>query len=460
MKLKVFSFLFFSVLVSYTSLSYFTSNLDVLIKFETQKAPSISFNKCDPDIAPFYIYDLPDRLNKALLNNCTKLDPWLNKCPYIENDGLGQPLYKKSIWHKTHLSWYNTYQFSADMIFHARAVNHPCRTYNLSDAFMFYIPFYPSLYAPSFFLEMNFTRRDAMGVDLVDYLSSFPTFQRHGGHDHFLVSGIMVQDLVRKPAIRDAKSYRSNKLLDLPKLSNVSVLIIERKQLHKYKNHFGIPYPSYFHPRSKAEMISWQNEVRRSKRTHLFSFVGGARQKGHISEIYRTAVIDQCKRSKKCLLVFCKYWVSAWNAADEILGAMKKSRFCLQPPGDTATRRSVFDSILAGCVPVFFTELMAYSQYEWYIPENREDWSVFIRPEQLFQIENLLSRIPEKEVQRMREAVIAMIPQVTYAYPSPSATQAEIGFHDAVDTALIELTKRVQRIKQGAEAGANLATFL
>lgn len=458
MKLKLYSFLFFSLVVSYTSLSHLTSNLDVLIKFETQKAPPISAQRCDPDIAPFYIYELPDRFNKALLSNCTKLDPWLNKCPYIENQGLGQLLYKKSSWYNTRSSWYNTYQFSADMIFHARAVNHPCRTYNLSSALMFYIPFYPSLYAPSFFLEYNFTRRDAMAVDLVNYISSFPNFQRHGGHDHFLVSGIMVQDLIRTSDRIDGKAFRSNNLLNLPKLSNVSILIIERKQLRKYKNHFGIPYPSYFHPRSKAEMISWQNEVRRSKRPHLFSFVGGTRPKRHKAEMYRSTVINQCKRSKKCLLVFCKYWVSAWDAADEILGAMKRARFCLQPPGDTATRRSVFDSILAGCIPVFFTDLMAYSQYEWYIPENREDWSVFIRPEHLYRIEDVLSRIPEEEVQRMREVVIGMIPQVTYVHPG--ATRAEIGFRDAVDTALVELTKRVRHIKHGTDAGSSLAPSL
>ncbi|KAJ3699858.1 hypothetical protein LUZ61_003563 [Rhynchospora tenuis] len=240
------------------------------------KAPPINSEQCDPDIAPFYIYELPDRFNKALLSNCSALDPWLNKCPYIENQGLGQPLHKKkSRWYNTPLSWYDTYQFSADMIFHARAINHPCRTYNVSSALMFYIPFYPSIYTPSVFLEYNFTRRDAMAVDLVNHISSFASFQRHGGHDHFLVSGIMVQDLVRPPHIKNGKAFRSNNLLHLPELSNVSVLIIERKLKPRYKNHFGIPYPSYFHPHFKAEMTSWQNEVRRSRRTHLFSFVGG-----------------------------------------------------------------------------------------------------------------------------------------------------------------------------------------
>ncbi|KAJ4817411.1 Xyloglucan galactosyltransferase KATAMARI1-like protein [Rhynchospora pubera] len=180
-------------------------------------------------------------------------------------------------------------------------------------------------------------------------------------------------------------------------------------------------------------MSSWQNEVRRSKRTHLFSFVGGTRPKGHVAEVYQSAVISQCKNSKNCILVFCKHWVSAWDAADEILGAMKRARFCIQPPGDTRTRRS----------------------FEWYIPERREDWSVFIRPEQLNKIEDVLSKIPEKEIQRMREVVIWMIPRVTYAHPS--ANWAEIGFRDAVDTALVELTKRVRHIKDNSSTGTAVA---
>ncbi|KAL8552636.1 hypothetical protein ACS0TY_001358 [Phlomoides rotata] len=36
---------------------------------------------------------------------------------------------------------------------------------------------------------------------------------------------------------------------------------------------------------------------------------------------------------------------------------MLQASFCLEPPGDTPTRKSTFDSILAGCIPVFFEEI-------------------------------------------------------------------------------------------------------
>nr|GEZ17357.1 hypothetical protein [Tanacetum cinerariifolium] len=42
-------------------------------------------------------------------------------------------------------------------------------------------------------------------------------------------------------------------------------------------------------------------------------------------------------------------------------------------PGDTPTRRSSFDSLLAGCIPVCFEELSAKKQYVWHLPEDEYD---------------------------------------------------------------------------------------
>lgn len=433
---KVLASLSFFSVVSYMFFPYF----DAITDSDTQnETPLIQSEQCDPDIAPFYVYNLPIRFNEGLLKYCSTMDSYKNMCHYFGNQGMGQPFNQSG--------WYNTYQFTADMLFYARAVNHPCRTLNPSSALMFYIPFYASLYTHAFSYETNLTRRDELGVELLDYISRKSTFQRHGGHDHFLASGLMAWDFLRSPDQKDGKGSRSNNFLNQPKLSNISILIIERNT-YNGKNQFGIPYPSYFHPKSKDEIKSWQDEMRRSERTHLFSFVGGGRQKEHGSAKYRSAAINQCNSTENCILLFCKYWIVTWDVADEILGAMKRARFCLQPPGDTMTRRSIFDSILAGCVPVFFSELTAYEQYTWYIPEKREDWSVLIEPDQLDRIEEVLSQIPEKEAERMTEAVIRMIPQVTYMHPY--ANWGETGSRDVVDTALVQLTKRVRQFKRSA----------
>ena len=43
-----------------------------------------------------------------------------------------------------------------------------------------------------------------------------------------------------------------------------------------------------------------------------------------------------------------------YNGASAILDTFLGSDFCLQPRGDTYTRRSVFDCIVASSIPVFF----------------------------------------------------------------------------------------------------------
>ncbi|KAJ1699360.1 hypothetical protein LUZ63_007872 [Rhynchospora breviuscula] len=305
MKVKVITFLIFSSIVPYIYFPYYISYLSITTNSETRKTSTQS-EQCEPDIAPFYIYDLPDRFNMMLvISNCSSVSSWFNICPYLDNRGMGQ-LFSKS-------NWYNTYQFTANMLFHARAVNHPCRTYDLSSARIFYIPLYASLFVHWFGNEKNLTQREAVWVDFLNHISRLPTFQRHGSHDHFLVTGLMVWDFIHSPGQKEGE-LRLNDFLTFPQLANVSILTIERNAYSDAKNQCSIPYPSYFHPQLKSEITMWQDEVHRSERTHLFSFVGGARPPGHIADKYRLAVISQCNRTESCLLVQCKYWGSVWDS--------------------------------------------------------------------------------------------------------------------------------------------------
>lgn len=45
------------------------------------------------------------------------------------------------------------------------------------------------------------------------------------------------------------------------------------------------------------------------------------------------------------------------------------STFCLTPPGDTVSRKGLFDAILMGCIPVVFYEGTA--KYPWHLPSGR-----------------------------------------------------------------------------------------
>ncbi|XP_028752622.1 probable xyloglucan galactosyltransferase GT17 [Neltuma alba] len=392
---------------------------------------------CDDGTVSVYVYNLPSRFNLGLLTHCQNLNIYTNMCPHVANRGLGQPI--PNYMSLSSAAWFSTHQFIAEMIIHARVENHPCRTRDPTKANLFYVPFYGGLHASSMFREANHTLRDELAVDLVRYLQDRPSWQKHNGKDHFLALGRTAWDFMRS---EHGPDFGANILLNLPPVQNMSVLTVER-QPWKGSNQYGIPYPSYFHPTTVSELERWQTMMTESERPYLFSFVGGPR-KGLEKAAIRGEILRQCEESTRCKLLKCGGGGGIkCHEPSVVLDVMTKSQFCLQAPGDSFTRRSTFDSVLAGCIPVFFSPHTAYSQYAWYLPaEEKETYSVYIdeKGEGSKTIEKELMKIPSEKVKRMRETAIKMIPRLTYAHPNAS----DVGFKDAVDVALVQLSRIVQ----------------
>ncbi|GKV32100.1 hypothetical protein SLEP1_g40728 [Rubroshorea leprosula] len=413
----------------------------------TEAAAAVIIKKLIPSScdggASVYVYNLPTEFNLGLLRNCSHLSIYTSMCPHVANNGLGQPLAAVDLPGSDgdRNAWFATHQFIAEMIFHARVENHPCRTLDPSKADIFYVPFYGGLHASSMFREFNRTVRDELAVRLVDYLEKQPTWRKNNGEDHFIVLGRTAWDFMRSDSGPD---FGANCLLNLPAVKKMSVMTVERNPWNGANLH-GIPYASYFHPSTAAQMLAWQRTVRESTRPYLFSFIGAPR-KGVEKAAIRDELIKQCAESTRCRLVHCDHGNTKCYDPAEILRIMKMSQFCLQAPGDSFTRRSTFDSILTGCIPVFFSPHMAYTQYGWFLPEEKEEYSVYMDEKEVTGgkriIEEELMRIPAEKVERMRSTVINMIPRVTYSHPN--ASSGELGFKDAVDVALDALAKHVR----------------
>ncbi|KAJ9183055.1 hypothetical protein P3X46_006971 [Hevea brasiliensis] len=390
-----------------------------------------------PSNLSIFVYQLPPEFNLGLLRDCTHLNVYTNMCPHVANHGLGQPLSATGAWFATH-------QFLAEMIFHARVENHPCRTWDPALANLFYVPFYGGLHASSKFREANHTARDELAVRLVEYLQTQPWWQKHQGKDHFLALGRTAWDFMR--TTNGGPDFGANCLLNLPPVKNMSVLTVER---HPWQglNQYGLPYPSYFHPSNVVQMRTWQRKMIRSERTHLFSFIGRPR-KGVEKAAVRDELIRQCNESTRCNLLICGSGGGKCHEPFEVLKVLSQSHFCLQAPGDSFTRRSTFDSVLAGCIPVFFSPHTAYTQYGWYLPVNGSAYSVYIdldgsemeKGKGKKSIEEELSKISSDRVGRMRRKIIEMMPRITYAHPNSS----DVGFADAVDVALEALLKNAR----------------
>lgn len=162
--------------------------------------------------------------------------------------------------------------------------------------------------------------------------------------------------------------------------------------------------------------------------------------------------LDNGYYAKTCDFVDCSNGICEHNPI-RYMQPMLKAAFCLQPPGDTPTRRSTFDSLLAGCIPVFFEEQSARSQYRWHLPEEEfEEFAVSIPKEEVvfkgLRIVDVLMGIPIERVRRMREKVVEMIPRIMYRKHggSPGLRSKMDAFDIAVEGTLKRIKARLQEV--------------
>jgi hypothetical protein len=110
-------------------------------------------------------------------------------------------------------------------------------------------------------------KRHALGRKLVKWLEKQPSWTRREGLDHVLVLEKISWDF-RRPSPPDWGS----RLLEFEEMQKVTKLLIERNPWHR--NDIGIPHPTFFHPKSAADIRSWLAHVESQQRNSLVSFVG------------------------------------------------------------------------------------------------------------------------------------------------------------------------------------------
>ncbi|KAL2900308.1 Xyloglucan galactosyltransferase MUR3 [Bienertia sinuspersici] len=415
-------------------------------EFPFMRALRTAENKSDPCGGRYiYVHDLPSRFNDDMLKECRSLSLWTNMCKFTTNAGLGPPLENvDGVFENT--GWYATNQFAVDVIFSNRMKQYECLTKDSSLAAAIFVPFYAGFDIARYLWGYNISRRDAASLDLVDWLMKRPEWKIMDGKDHFLVAGRITWDFRR---LSEDENDWGSKLLFLPAAKNMSMLVVESSPWNA--NDFAIPYPTYFHPAKDADVFVWQDRMRNLERKYLFSFAGAPRPDNPKS--IRGQIIDQCKNTDSCKLLECDFGESKCHSPDSIMKMFQSSLFCLQPQGDSYTRRSAFDSMLAGCIPVFFHPGSAYTQYTWHLPKNFSTYSVFISENDVrkknFSIEERLQEIPPEQVAIMRETVINLIPKLIYADPRSKLETLPDAFDVSVQAIINKVTRLRKLIIQG-----------
>ncbi|CAI7867628.1 unnamed protein product [Closterium sp. NIES-54] len=394
--------------------------------------------------------------------------------------------------------WFLTESVNNEEIFHSRLLQHPCRTSDPDSADFLFIPAYLGWSVWSLVEHGLFVDRDQPGIELERYLlEENPDFKRLVDQgNHVLVLGRPIWDF------RRVEEWGSD-LWWRPTFNNVTLLTVEATREWYGREVFSIPYPTSFHPVGSAELQGWMNHARDHARPFLYAFVGGRRAKETIEGALRGALLKECEiEPEKCLLLEC-YSADAeavTEAAAEIgreaasrkaaaagkgegiaegnedeeprvdlpgctdprrvAGAMLRAEFCLQPVGDSQTRRSFFDSIIAGCIPVVFSTDTFDSQYPWFFdpkPEARRKIAVMVDPEDMIsgrvKIVELLGKISVERKEEMRQEIRLHVPRLLLRDHTKEGEVGEEGlFEDMVDITINGLVER-KKMREAGTAG-------
>lgn len=381
-----------------------------------------------------YVYDLPREYNSDIIANCTALNFFLNVCDTLLNGGLGNTLGEASPLGQMG-SWFVSDQFTAEVVFHNRILEHPCLTDKPEEATGFYVPYYAGLEVGRFLWgDFSAERRDRVSNQLLEWLGEQQAWKKNGGWGHFMMIGRITWDFRRSKDEDWGSGFFYH-----PSMQNMTRLLIEKNPWDYME--MAVPYPTNFHPQSDADLIAWQNHIRSLKRSNLFSFAGARRSM--FQNDFRGILLDQCQQAQSCQSLDCSNRTCDSN--EKSLELFMDSTFCLQPRGDSFTRRSTFDCLLAGSIPVFFWHRSAYMQYKWHLPEDVGSYSVFISKDDMrngTKIEDVLNSYSTEQVQAMREAVIEIVPRIVYAVSGFSLKEHK----DAFDVAIEGVMKRFHEL--------------
>lgn len=387
-----------------------------------------------------HMYNMPGNFNTDLLKLCDGgLVEWIRFCKHYKNYGFGEPVNTTGY----QLDWYRTDAYMLEVIFFDRMRSYPCLTDSPENADIFFLPYFSGLEALPY-LYNDTMKSLEQGHGAISWLqqNAANSWLRFGGGDHFMIAGRTGWDF--GSAGKAVASDWGTHLFDFAEIQNVTFMVLERRPWRHQEQ--AIPYPVGFHPSSAQSLNLWIDRVRASDRTALFSFSGALRPQ--IATNIRGILSNQCANaSTDCERLDCAK-ISCSHNPEPIYESLLRANFCLQPRGDTATRRSTIDSIVSGCIPVLFHEDSAKIQYLWHLPDDYSSFSVFI-PEACIMnescnVQEILRKIPPSQVLRMREKLISMIPSVIYKHPGA----LDILQSDAFDLTIEGMARKVALLKE------------
>ena len=128
------------------------------------------------------------------------------------------------------------------------------------------------------------------------------------------------------------------------------------------ENLHSIPYPNFLCGLSDTALKQAMETVERSNRSLLVSAMWGHHGGAEASAV-RQGVAQMCMQHRSCNYTCITHCVGPDMKkeiiTEEIVKTKVNSVFCLEPEGDTPSRKGLVDSIVLGCIPVLFSARQA-----------------------------------------------------------------------------------------------------
>ena len=298
-----------------------------------------------------YIYDLPTKYNKNLLG-CRHHMFHFEQCVY------GPTLHKEP-----GVIFTDTCQFTLDVILHHNLLFSPYRTLNPEEADVFYVPFYGAVHC--------FCRSgEQLESRLITEINRFPYYRQ--GKPHILSVGKIEkeQSSTTCPLLLQEWTWNTTALgIESYYFKRLPLTDEKRHRMRNaprgYPKFVVVPYPSYVHFDEPSGGHYHNGIYSHKRRVFVFLAAGDGR-----FNPFRNIIVD--KLPTKTRMSPEAYYTSEQHPATRNLSNMwlivpgsgmlvnttiqwmRESVFCLQPPGYSPTRKSIYDGILCGCIPVFF----------------------------------------------------------------------------------------------------------
>lgn len=371
-----------------------------------------------------YIYDLPARFN----TNIT----WCNKmarkqqtmCSNFSSFGHGSQLYADD-----ELSVRNTWMFSLEVIIHHKLLHSRYRTYDPGEADMFYIPYYSGLncLCQRSGLTHNVTRNLEA---LREYMLRQKAFTSN--KPHFMA----LAKIEREQAITSCPVLRHPLFMDY----NTAFVGIEKDIWHTFttKPFIVVPYPSYGHFMSGADTSvqgnSYMSHLFCRERKILMFLASGTRFRNH--KDFRALIIKQLPyythlpydtyirplvNVSRTRAVFLATPECTGHHHEDTMKWMKQCIFCLQPSGDSPTRKSFYDAILSGCIPVIFHIKNKSVKYPFDTWLDYSRFTVQLNESDIYagrSLQDLMRPYTIPSVyQRLQRALLEVLPLMQYSVP-------------------------------------------